>query len=221
MDTDLKLILRDAVSDFFLANGTRLLAEEWRRRDPDSDTQVAAFYRETPLYVWDLANWHMTDPRVEDWIRFVVENSGERVLDFGAGIGTYSLALAHSGRSVWYSDVPDSVTENFARFLFSKYFPSLNVQIFDSDDPIRYRRFFDTIVCIDVLEHLPNPYSALEDFSKWLVEGGTLICTYTPVEELYPQHISDIDVGLFPDLGFEQVGDTWPMVWRLGGGDES
>ena len=36
---------------------------------------------------------------------------------------------------------------------------------------------FDAIMCVEVFEHLPNPISAIKEFSRLLKESGTLILT--------------------------------------------
>lgn len=51
---------------------------------------------------------------------------------------------------------------------------------------------FDVILCSEVLEHLPNPVLALQEFSRLLKRGGTLILTapFCSLTHFSPYHYS-------------------------------
>lgn len=51
---------------------------------------------------------------------------------------------------------------------------------------------FDAIMCIEVLEHLPDPLPALREFSRLLKPGGTLLLTapFCSLTHLAPYHFS-------------------------------
>lgn len=40
-----------------------------------------------------------------------------------------------------------------------------------------HSKSFDVILCVEVFEHIPNPYNALKEFSRILKKGGTLLLT--------------------------------------------
>jgi ubiquinone/menaquinone biosynthesis C-methylase UbiE len=52
--------------------------------------------------------------------------------------------------------------------------------------------FFDDIMCIEVLEHLPNPVLAIKEFSRLLKSGGKLIITapFCSLTHFSPFHFS-------------------------------
>lgn len=39
------------------------LAHDWDRRNPQTPTEVEAFYRETPYYLYNLLIWHQSENR--------------------------------------------------------------------------------------------------------------------------------------------------------------
>lgn len=95
-----------------------------------------------------------------------------RVLDFGGGIGATSGWLKRTGRA---SDVTvaDQVAESV---------PEVDRKIVgDLDDPEAVRRAlssclaFDTILCLDILEHLRDPWVTLDVLVDTLVPGGTAV----------------------------------------------
>jgi len=51
---------------------------------------------------------------------------------------------------------------------------------------------FDVVLCAEVLEHLPNPVKALEEFKRLLKKGGTLILTapFCSLTHFAPYHYS-------------------------------
>src|SRR5688572_13984992 len=110
-----------------------------------------SFYQMTPFYILELAVWHMT--RYQRVFRSkIVQLSSGKVLDFGGGIGDLSLVLAQKGFSVTYADVSGE-TFSFAKYLFSKY--SLPITMVDLSKE-KIGSGYDTIICIDVIEHLEN-----------------------------------------------------------------
>jgi SAM-dependent methyltransferase len=45
----------------------------------------------------------------------------------------------------------------------------------DLQRPLFARPSFDAIVCFDVLEHLPHPERAIENYCRWLAPGGVIV----------------------------------------------
>ena len=69
---------------------------------------------------------------------------------------------------------------------------------------------FDAILCTEVLEHIPNPISAIKEFSRILKPGGTLILTvpFCSLTHFAPYHFySGFNKYFFEthlrDVGFE------------------
>ena len=195
--------------------GTSELTDKWNLGSQDPD----AFYaHETgDSYIYDLTAWH-TGGSITTWFTLVdiylgqFCKTGARVLDYGAGIGTYSLIAATLGLKVDACDVNATLRGYIDRR--AKYH-SLSVNTTDAPSGK-----YQAIICIDTIEHLAHP----EDFPamarSMLEEGGILIATWTfhTSDGVHPMH-HDQD-RLDPFLlalreNFEgPLTEDWPHVFR-------
>lgn len=110
--------------------------------------------------------------RIEPWV-------GERVLEIGAGIGNITTQLLPRSRYV-ASDVNPNYLHYLSNFAAGK--PYLEVARADLENGEDFRRFeggFDTVVCLNVLEHVPDPHTALSNLHSALDPGGRLLL-YVP-----------------------------------------
>src|SRR4029079_7140422 len=103
--------LRRATADF---------TEEWRQhvRDASDERAVTRFYNESKTEVFDLAQWHSTDPihfRVLMCADLAAANGGREYLDYGSGIGSEALVFAAAGFHVTLADVSEPLLA-FARW---------------------------------------------------------------------------------------------------------
>jgi 2-polyprenyl-3-methyl-5-hydroxy-6-metoxy-1,4-benzoquinol methylase len=105
-----------------------------------------------------------------------------RVLDVGGGIGATSVALKHAGRAdrvVVVDQVADHVLPDVDRAFAG-----------DLEDPaflemvVSQAGEFDTILCLDVLEHLRDPWSAVDRLRQCLAPGGAIIASIPNVNYL-------------------------------------
>jgi SAM-dependent methyltransferase len=118
--------------------------------------------------------------------RWILERAGDhigrRVLDVGAGVGTFTAQLA-PGRQVVALE-PDPA---FVPHLRRRFADSANVQVvaagLEELAPEALPRLFDTIVCFNVLEHVADDEGALRRFASLLAPGGSLLL-------LVPAHAS-------------------------------
>lgn len=159
-----------------IKDGTRLNKEFWDVLDPKSDAQVKEFYRLVPSYPFSLSYGHMLRAQV-DFRRKIVKMSGDRVLDYGGGVGDLSLALAKRGCNVVYADIGGK-TFAYAKWLFAREghggIPVLDVE---SDGDKIWADKYDTIICLDVIEHIPRSEDILALMAKSLENKGQLIIT--------------------------------------------
>lgn len=174
------------------------------------------FYKNTPFYIFELAFWHMT--KYQRIFRSkIMEMSKGSILDFGGGIGDLSLAFYKKGFSVTYADV-DGETFDFAQCLFLKNNVQVNV-INLSEKKIENN--YDTIICIDVIEHVPNQKEILDLFLTHLNQKGLLIITNIGFNEMdqeqhenHPMHIPfDFDAKKYLlDNGLVETKYPWAFV---------
>ena len=170
--------------------------------DPE---QVSSFYEESvgTGHLLELAAWHLgSADYIADTLRLQQRFARGQVLDFGGGIGSHALAAAAlpEVERVWFVDLNPhnrSFVESRARALGL----SARVSCFrDLNDPGLPSRF-DTLVCLDVLEHLPDPAAQLEQFAARMDSAAIALLNWYFFQGFrgeYPFHLDDpIEVDRF------------------------
>lgn len=111
---------------------------------------------------------------------------GPRVLEVGSGTGNITQFLLTGGREVVATDVvPNYRAELQNRFAYA---PNLTVSSFDlgHEVPPAFKASpFDTVVCLNVLEHIKNDMFALEQMKAALKPGGHLVLLVPAHQFLY------------------------------------
>jgi len=114
-------------------------------------------------------------PRFSRWMADTIRPYiGDRVLEIGAGIGNLTVHLAP--RSVyWATDVNPLYLDRLAAL--SRNRPYVRVGITDLTKPETFPdgQKFDTVVCLNVVEHMEDDVAALRNLSGLLEEGGRAI----------------------------------------------
>ena len=114
----------------------------------------------------------------ETWLEKALSQipAGSRILDAGAGELQYQRFCKHL----------DYTSQDFARYDGKGDKTGLHPGSWDQSkldivsDIVRIPRSegsFDAVMCIEVLEHVPNPVDALRELTRLLRPGGTLIVT--------------------------------------------
>jgi hypothetical protein len=189
----------------FLADGFDLRAqlaaylqigvEELERRLPQSTDDLAAlhpgafdpqqvgqFYEDTvgTAHLLELAAWHLgSADYIADTLQLQQRFARGQVLDFGGGIGSHALAAAAlpDVQAVWYVDLNP---HNRAFVAARAQALGLGSRVHccrDLDDPA-LPRAFDTVVCLDVLEHLSDPAAQLELFASRMTPAATALLNW-------------------------------------------
>jgi 2-polyprenyl-3-methyl-5-hydroxy-6-metoxy-1,4-benzoquinol methylase len=127
---------------------------------------------------------------------------GQRVLDVGAGIGTFTTLAAGRARSVTALE-PDPV---FAARLRERFESVPGVDVVQADvtdlDLSGRAGTFDSIICFNVLEHVADDELALRRFHDLLAPGGSLLL-------LVPAHrwlVSPFDRAVGHERRYESAG---------------
>ncbi len=133
------------------------------------------FYETTDAFLYELVVWNRNKIKLQmrDWIGKYLSREGSffKILCLGDGLGIDTLYLAQAGHQLTYYDVP-GYTETFARLLFeNSVFP---IRILNNTEAIP-KATYDVVLCLDVLEHLPNPPSLITDIASYLRPGGRAI----------------------------------------------
>jgi glycosyltransferase involved in cell wall biosynthesis len=104
---------------------------------------------------------------------------GARVLEIGAGIGNITTWLLPRDLYV-ASDINPQYLAYLRNLAFGK--PYLTIDRLDLEDPTCFapwKERFDTVVCLNVLEHVKDPLASLRNMHEALEPGGRLVL-YVP-----------------------------------------
>ncbi|MCF2970903.1 class I SAM-dependent methyltransferase [Synechococcus sp. Nb3U1] len=179
-----------------LKAGQQQLAE-LGRRDFRWD-QADQFYRDQvgSTYLLDLAAWHLSSTDyIGNTLRLLVDHARGLVLDFGGGIGTHAIgaALCPAVEQVIFWDL-NPIHRQLMKLRAEKL--DLTERIW-CPDTFPAGIPFDTLVCFDVMEHLPNPVGQLRQFHDWLKPEGKLVINwyfFKGFQGEFPFHLDDPQV---------------------------
>lgn len=115
---------------------------------------------------------HYHDLVRSDVFALVPQNAG-RLLDVGGGIGATGAALKAQGRASEVI-VIDHVTSAWAQGVDKGYVADLEDVDF-LDGILGQNAPFDTILCLDVLEHLRDPRTVIRHLHQYLRPGGVMV----------------------------------------------
>ena len=135
----------------------------------NSLTEAENFYEDVvgDKHLADLAAWHISSKDyIADTLKLQQRFSENLVLDFGGGIGTHALANAMSPKveQVFFVDI-NKTNRNFVEFRAKKLGLGNKLTFCKTIQETEVSRF-DTIVCLDVLEHLSDPVLQLDTFHE-------------------------------------------------------
>ena len=157
----------------------------------------------------------------DQWLQKVLRelSAGQRILDAGAGELQYKRFCEHL----------EYVSQDFGQYNGKGDSRGLQRQIWDNTKldiisditniPVS-NESFDVIMCNEVLEHIPEPISAIKEFSRIIRKGGELILT-APVCSLthfapyffYNGYSRYFYERILPKNGFEIVELTYNGNW--------
>jgi len=202
-----------------LAGATESFTAEWQQHvaDPEDERAVTQFYNESKTELFDLAQWHSSDPihyrslfcaeiaRLRQG--FCAAGCRAKYLDYGSGIGSDALVFAEAGFDVTLADVSEPLLA-FAQWRCEQR--GLKVQTIDLKRRQPPVRTFDAVVCFDVLEHVHRPMRTLDQIARSMRPGGFLF-VHAPFGEDpdRPMHIvhSDVITPRMRTVGFNWRGD--------------
>lgn len=130
---------------------------------------------------------------------------GGRVLDCACGVGYGSARLSREGaQSVTGVDI-DPAAISYAK----KHYAGGLVEFACCDGSKFNSAPFDTIVSFETIEHVPDPHALIDNLTRLLKPGGTLIASVpvTPSVDVNPYHLHDFTPSSFRRI-FEKRGLT-------------
>lgn len=155
--------------------------DEWNRMvtDPSDPEQLLRFYNESQAELFEQIAWHASEPihhRSIVCVDLASTLAGREFLDYGSGIGSNALVFGLAGFQVTLADVADPL-RNFARWRCERR--GIRVRVIDLKRESLERERYDVVTCFDVLEHVPNPLSAVRRMRDALRTGG-IFFLYAP-----------------------------------------
>lgn len=117
-----------------------------------------------------------------------------RVLEVGAGLGSTTLALCHTEVEHWECLEPDSgLQKKLAAMLVSHNWPCPVQARLGTLTDLAGNETYDTIIYIDVLEHIAEDRAELALAARHLVSGGKLVVLSPAFQFLFSEF--DASVG--------------------------
>ena len=199
------LSLEESDLEDFLRNAKMNLAS---LHPGDALGEVSDFYEDIvgDRHLADLAAWHISSKDyIADTLKLQQRFSRDLVLDFGGGIGTHALANAMSSKveHVFFVDI-NQTNRIFVEYRAKKLGVENKLTFCKTIQETEISKF-DSIVCLDVLEHLPDPASQLDVFYKIMDSKSIALFNwyfYKGENNEYPFHIDDNEIieGFFRKL---------------------
>ena len=122
-------------------------------------------------------------------------NDGDRIFDVGAGMGRMVKFYINRAAQITATDIfqsqVDYMNERFRRYT------NFNAVLWDimKDEVGDYKGKYDTVICINVLEHLKDDNLAIQKMKELLKPGGKLISKRSIASTFYPPRSSAIIVS--------------------------
>lgn len=166
----------------------------WRWEAPEGDVGAITLRRMAQLQPYNR------------WLHERFEHRlGKRILEVGSGVGNQTRYFVDERERVVASDIePHYVRELGARFGERRH-----VRIASYSFPLTpdartelHREALDTIVCMNVLEHIEDDESTLRDFQSVLTPGGRLVLLVPSLKALY----GTLDVHLHHFRRYDRQG---------------
>ena len=188
------LSIEEGDLDGFLENAKMDLAN---LHPGDSLSGAEDFYKEIvgDKHLADLAAWHISSKDyIADTLKLQQRFSRNLVLDFGGGIGTHALANAMSTKvdHVFFVDI-NKTNRDFVEYRAKKLGLGNKLTFCKTIQETKISRF-DTIVCLDVLEHLSDPAFHLNSFHNIMGTNSIGLFNwyfYKGENNEYPFHVDD------------------------------
>jgi len=134
-------------------------------------------------------------------------------LDFACGSGYGShLLVTESNKNI--NVIGADRNTDIIKYALSRYsHPNIQFIVSDDKEIISLAPLLNNIVCLETIEHLPDPKSFIEIISKKLIKGGRFIAS-APVTfstDANPFHLHDFTIkqfkSLFSENNFRQLDE--------------
>ena len=176
---------------------------EFKKKFPDEKydpKSLTDYYSKSENLLFELTEYHSTSARrnmSREVIKHLQSFNARNVLDFGCGIADDSINVLKNKIACTLCEI-DGKTYDYAKWRIKKRKLKADFINIDKSNSLTNLKenSFDSILCFEVLMHLPNPADTLKIFSKILKKDGYLFLTYRFKQENY-------NLALNQNLSFE------------------
>jgi len=159
-----------------LGTNVRQAMAEWHLPRYQWSDRLVPFYEQTDAFVYETCAWNRCrgKQQMRQWIAAFLRATypgGARVLSYGDGLGFDSLYLTQAGHDVTSFEVSHRCRQ-FASAIFGR--AGVHVHTVERPEDLQPESF-DAVVCLDVLEHLPDPPQCVGEMAGLLPQGGHLL----------------------------------------------
>lgn len=175
-------------------HGAQRVYKLWKNfGNPSNEKERDDFYACSTAHLYEGANWH-NDPNARIQRFKIAEMCEGRVLDYGCGIATEAFYAALMGHDVDLYDIGGIAY--FLKWRIKKY-GLKNIRVVNETElnefiiericgQIPIYKTYNTLISIDVLEHVNKPQECLENFAMFIGYEGLLLIE-APFHELEPK----------------------------------
>lgn len=104
------------------------------------------------------------------------DTKGQRVLDYGCGVGVEALQYARRDNAIWLADIVEENLKLASRILRLFGYTPIATCLLRGRSPFYSftEGSFDVVHCSGVLHHIPKPRPVVRQMSRWLKANGEL-----------------------------------------------
>lgn len=175
--------------------------------------QMADFYRSTDAFLYELVIWNRNRLKRrmrKHIVRYLDKyyDRPTRILTIGDGLGFDAVYFSQSGHDVTYFELPGK-SQAFAKKVFE--LNSQNVTVTEDISKIP-KEHFDAVICLDVLEHVPEPGEFVKQLTGHIKNEGMFVvhAPFYMVHKSNPTHLKSNcrfsgSMSLYKDNGLKLI----------------
>lgn len=134
---------------------------------------------------------------------------GSNILELGSGLGYLTHALNKAGYKCSGLEYSASAVAFAKKFYGEEHIRGTIEDISES-----HKNYYDVVIATEVIEHVINPNSFVENILKVLKPGGKIILT-TPIKDIHPKGTiwetepAPVHLWWFTEKGIEEIGNKF------------
>jgi hypothetical protein len=140
------------------------IAYNWFEKSPQTDQEIANFYKQNDDYPYNLVVWHESgdrEPYADHIAELVSRYQLTSAVDFGCGVGTDGLEMMNQGMEVVFVDF-ECPSSDFLKWRLKKR--GLKAEFINTEQLEKLPEV-EMFWAIDVLEHMPDPLWTVHNLS--------------------------------------------------------